>query len=190
MFIFRKANSQDIPLILKLQKLNLLKNLMPSEQQDGFLSIEYSADQLEHLNQELGIFVAQENDHFAGYLIAQTMDFALRSPLIATMVMKFPDVQYNGRPLSRYKTFIYGPVCIDKELKGQGVLEGLYSLMLKTLQGQYDVGVAFVSERNSRSLYAHRDKLGMEVVDEFECNGQRYNTLVFSMQGASSKIQP
>jgi hypothetical protein len=168
MFIFRKANPQDIPMILELQKKNLLKNLQPQDQQDGFLSIEYSADQLTRLNHELGIFVAQDNDHLAGYLIAQTMDFALHSALIATMVKRFPDVQYSGRPLSSFKTFIYGPVCIAKESRGQGVLEGLYRIMLKTLQGQYDAGVAFVSERNPRSLYAHLYKLRMRVVDEFE----------------------
>jgi hypothetical protein len=51
--------------------------------------------------------------------------------------------------------------------------------MTKTLKGQLDVGVAFVSEKNPRSLRAHQDKLRMEVVDEFEFNGQQYNTLVF-----------
>lgn len=53
--------------------------------------------------------------------------------------------------------------------------------MLQTLKGQYDVGVAFVSERNPRSLHAHQDKLGMEAVDEFEFNGQKYWTLVFGL---------
>lgn len=182
MIVFRKAGLQDIPIILELQKKNLLKNLEPQDQQDGFLSIEYSDDQIEHMNQEIGIFIAQENNHLAGYLIAQTMDFALQSPLIATMVKRFPAVQYHGRPLSEYKTFIYGPVCIDKQSRGQGVIEGLYGIMIKTLQSQYDVGAAFVSEKNPRSLYAHRDKLRMTVVDEFEYNGQRYNTLVFGVR--------
>src|SRR5512139_3801430 len=186
---FRKANPQDIPMILELQKRNLLKNLEPRDQQDGFLSIEYTGDQLERLTNELGIFVAQENDYLAGYLIAQPMDFALQSPLINNMVKRFPDVQYSGRLLSCFKTFIYGPVCIDKESRGQGVLEGLYSIMIKTLQGQYDVGVAFVSERNPRSMFAHRDKLGLKVVDEFEFNGQQYNTLVFDAGAVGTKVQ-
>jgi hypothetical protein len=188
MIIFRMAETKDFPKILELQKKNLLKNLEPQDQQDGFLSIEYNADQLARLNQDLGIFVAVEDDHLSGYLIAQTMDFAMKSALISTMVKRFPDVQYNARPLSGLKTFIYGPVCINKESRGQGILEGLYSVMLKALQ-KYDAGVAFVSEKNPRSLYAHRDKLGMKPVDEFEFNGQLYNTLLFSVgtSGAESK---
>jgi len=181
---FRKAIPQDFPPILELQKRNLLQNLRPQDQQDGFLSIEYTVDQLDRLNRELGIFVALEDDHLAGFLITQQMDFAVQSPLITTMVKRFPAVQYMGRPLSGFRTFIYGPVCIDKEQRGQGILEGLYDVMLKTLRGQYDVGVAFVSDNNSRSFHAHRDKLGMRVVDVFWFNGQRYNILVFSV-GAS-----
>lgn len=179
---FRKANQQDIPLILELQKRNLLSNLDPQDQQDGFLSIQYSSEDLALLTRELGIFVAQEDNLLAGYLIAQPMDFAMQSPLITTMVKRFPDVQYGTRRLSGFKTFIYGPVCVDKGSRGQGILEGLFGIMLKTIQ-QYDLGVAFVSEKNPRSLRAHLDKLGMKVVDEFEFNGQRYNTLAFGLQG-------
>ena len=51
------------------------------------------------------------------------------------------------------------------------------------------MGVAFVSDRNPRSLYAHRDKLGMKVVDEFEFNGQRYNALVFGVGESGAENQ-
>ena len=177
---FRKATGQDIPLILELQEKNLLKNLQPDEQQDGFLSIRYSAGQLNYLTQDLGIFVAEKHTRLAGYLIAQNLDFANQSALINSMVRRFSDIQFNGRPLTSFRIFIYGPVCINKESRGQGVLEGLYKLMLRTLH-QYDIGIAFVSEKNPRSLFAHRMKLGMTVADNFEFNGQRYNTLVFAV---------
>ena len=178
---FRKANSSDFPGILELQKRNLLQNIDPRDRQEGFLSIEYSADQLTLLNREPGIFVALEDDHLAGYLITQTMDFAVQSRLITIMVNRFPDIQYRGRPLSSFRTFIYGPVCIDKKSRGQGILYGLYGIMHRTLKGQYNAGVAFVSGENPRSLHSHRDKLGMKVVDEFEANRQRYHTLVFDL---------
>jgi hypothetical protein len=187
--IFRKATPSDFPMILDLQGKNLLKNLDLQDREDGFLSIGYSADQLDRLNRELGIFVALKDDHLAGYLITQTLEFAAQSPLITTMVKRFPNVQYKGRPLSIFRAFMYGPVCIDKEQRGQGILEGLYEVMLTTLQGQYDVGVAFVSENNPRSFHAHRDKLGMEVVDDFEFNGQKYNTLVFGTGSSRAENQ-
>lgn len=177
---FKKANPADFPRILELQKLNLFQNLEPQDQKEGFLSIEYSAEELALLNQEMGIFIALKDDHLAGFLINQTMEFAVQSPLITAMVKRFPDIQYKGRPLSSFRTFMYGPVCVDKKYRGQGILEGLYGIMLKAVQGQYDVGVAFVSDNNPHSFYAHRDKLGMNVVDEFRFNNQKYYTLVFA----------
>ena len=182
MIIFRKADPSYFPKILALQKDNLIQNLPPHDQQDGFLSIEYSHGQIERLNNELGIFIAIDSDRLSGYHIAQRMDFALQSPLINTMVSRFPNVLYHSLPLSGYRTFIYGPVCIDRRSRGQGVLEGLFNIILQTLKGQYDIGVAFVSELNRRSLHAHQDKLGMKVVDEFVFNGQKYWTLVFSVK--------
>ncbi len=179
MITFRKADPSDFPAIRELQKQNLLRNLAPQDQQAGFLSIEYNIEQLARLNLELGIFVSMEDDHLAGYLITQPMDFALQSALITAMVMRFPDIQYGAQSLSGLKTFVYGPVCIDRRYRGQGILKGLYGIMLETLNGQYNVGVAFVSEKNPRSLRAHQKKLGMKVVDEFEFNGQKYWTLVF-----------
>ncbi len=149
--------------------------------QDGFLSIEYSHEQLERLNNELGIFIAVENSKLLGFLVAQTMDSASHSPIIRTMTSRFPSVVFRSRPLSEYNIYMYGPVCIYKHARGKGILEGLFNIMLKTLKVRYEVGVAFVLEQNPRSLHAHRDKLGMQVVDEFEFSGQKYWTLAFRL---------
>jgi len=115
------------------------------------------------------------------------MDFALQSPLITTMVRRYPDLLYQSLPLSGYRTFVYGPVCINRQSRGQGVLEGLFNAMLQTLKGRYDVGVAFVSELNPRSLHAHQNKLGMKIIDEFEFNGRKYWTLVFDVKSKGRK---
>ncbi len=183
MLIYRKAVPSDIIMVIGLQRKYLLRNLEPRDQGDGFLSIEYSRDQLERLNDELGIFVALEDDRLSGYLVVQTMEFARRSSLIAAMVRRFPDVLYRSRPLSEYRTFLYGPVCIDERSRGEGILEGLFNIMLRTVKGEYDAGVAFVSEQNPRSLRAHKHKLGMKVVDEFEFSGRKFRTLAFEIGG-------
>ena len=94
---------------------------------------------------------------------------------------RLKDVIYEDVLLSSRCLFVYGPICIDKQQRGQGILEGLSNIMLQTLKGKYDVGIAFVSERNPRSLHAHQVKLGMKVVDEFEFNGQKYRTLLFGV---------
>jgi hypothetical protein len=176
-----KASTFDIPKILALHKSNLLKNLTPQDQQDGFLTIELSEQQFENLNKGLAIFAAKDNDQLLGFLVTQTVDTAISSSLVSTMIKRFPEALYRARPLSGYRAFIYGPVCVDKLHRGQGILESMFNVMLQTLKGQYDVGVAFVSKRNPRSFHAHHDKLGMQVVDTFEFNEERYSTLVFEV---------
>lgn len=54
--------------------------------------------------------------------------------------------------------------------------------MKESMKAHYDVGIAFVSLSNPRSLQAHTAKLGMRVIDEFEFGGERYNTLAFRVK--------
>ena len=184
---YRKATPADFWRILSLQHQNLLTILQGKDLSQGFLTIEFTREQLHRMNSELGIFVALQDKEVIGYLMAESIEFANESPLIAHLLKRLKDFVYEDVPLSSRCLFVYGPVCIDRRHRGQGILEGLSNMMLQTLKGQYDVGIAFVSERNPRSLHAHQVKLGMKVVDEFEFNGQKYRTLVFGVKGNVNK---
>jgi hypothetical protein len=176
---YRKAVPADIEGILRLQHENLLSLLPEEERPQGFLSIEFTREQIRTVNDDLGIFVAVQGKTVMGYLMAESVEFAVQSPLIAFMLKRLKDVCLEARPISSFSLFIYGPVCIDKEARGQGVLEGLFRVMRESLKNNYEVAIAFVSNRNPRSLHAHTAKLGMSVVDEFEFKGEKYKTLAF-----------
>ncbi len=134
------------------------------------------------MNNELGIFVAVQGEAIMGYLMAESVEFAVGAPLIAHMLKKLKNVEFDGVPLLFCCLFVYGPVCIDKQYRGQGILEGLFGIMKETLKANYDFGIAFVSLKNPRSLQAHTSKLGMRIVDEFEFGGEKYNTLAFRLK--------
>jgi hypothetical protein len=178
---YRKATSADFEGILRFQHQNLLTTLEREDLSQGFLSMEFTREQLHKINNELGIFVAVQDKPVIGYLMAQTAEFAIGSPLIAQMLKRLKNIVIDDITLSCCY-FVYGPVCIDRQSRGQGILEGLFGIMKDTLSADYDVGIAFVSLRNPRSLQAHTAKLGMKVVDEFEFGGERYHTLAFSMK--------
>jgi hypothetical protein len=184
---YRKATPADFEGILRLQHQNLLTTLKGEDLSQGFLSIEFTREQLHKVNSELGIFVALQGKEVIGYLMAESIEFATGSPLIAHLLKRLKDFVYEDVPLSSRCLFVYGPVCIDKQHRGDGILEGLSNIMLQTLKGQYDVGIAFVSEQNPRSLHAHQVKLGMQIIDEFEFNGQKYRTLAFKVGGIARK---
>jgi hypothetical protein len=179
---YRKATPADFEGILILQQQNLLTTLQEEDLSEGFLSIEFTREQLHKINSELGMFVAVEDKAVVGYLMAESVELAVGSPLIALMLKRLKDMTFEGVPLSSSSLFVYGPVCIAKGQRGQGILEGLFKIMKESLLSLYEVGVAFVSERNPRSLQAHTAKLGMKIEDEFEFGGGRYRTLAFRLK--------
>jgi len=184
---YRRAIPADFDGILCLQHQNLLTTLQGEDLSQGFLSLEFTREQLRRVNTEIGIFVALRDKTVIGYLMAESVEFAAGSPLMAHMLKRLTDGFFNGIALSSCCLFVYGPVCVDRQQRGHGVLEALFGIMKETLRADYDVGVAFVSENNPRSLHAHRHKLGMKVVDKFEFNGQKYNTLVFDTGAAGTE---
>jgi hypothetical protein len=179
--LYRKATPADFEGILLLQHQNLLTTLQGEDLSQGFLSMEFTREQLHKVNSELGIFVAIQDKTVIGYLMAETAEFAVGSPLISNMLKRLKNVVFDDITFSCC-FFVYGPVCIDRQSRGQGILEGLFGIMKETLSADYDVGIAFVSQKNPRSLQAHTTKLGMRVIDEFEFGGERYHTLVFSVK--------
>ena len=130
---------------------------------------------------DLGIVVAVESGSVLGFLCGFRCDFNTGSPVIARMLETFRGVKFDGKPLSEWKTFIYGPVCIDRPHRERGLLHGLYDALKKEVTGQFEVGVAFVSRDNPHSLKAHVAGLGMTNVGEFEVRGNLYVTLAFEV---------
>jgi len=184
---YRKATPADFAGILGPQYQNLLTTLREKDLSQGFLVIEYTREQLYDINSDLGIFVAVQDKTVIGYLMAESVDFAVGSPLIAHMLNRLKEFTFDSVTLASCKLFVYGPVCIDEQYRGQKILDGLFKIMLKTLQGHHDAGIAFVSAQNLRSFNAHKIKLGMRIADEFEFNGRKYWTLVFAVGQKAQK---
>ncbi|MGH7843742.1 MAG: GNAT family N-acetyltransferase [Candidatus Binatia bacterium] len=181
---FRRAEPRDFPAILAIQSANYVGNLSQDELSDGFLSAEFTPEQVAEMSGDIGIIVAAESESVLGYLCGFRCDFNHGSPVIAKMLDTFSSVQFEGKPLSAYRLFIYGPVCIDRQHRGLGLLRGLYEAQRREVAGQFDVGVAFVARNNTHSLQAHVAGLGMTQVGEFEVKSNVYVTLAFKVSAA------
>lgn len=179
MIEFRRARPEDFSAILKLQSDNYIGNLPLQERKQGFLSAEFTREQLAAMAADIGIIVASESESVLGYLCGSRRDFDHRSPVIAKMLEAYDTVQFLGKPLASYKSFIYGPVCIDRSCRGRGLLPGLYGVLKREVAGQFEVGVAFVARNNPHSLAAHVAGLGMAEVGEFQVQEDVYAILAF-----------
>ncbi|HUK40952.1 MAG TPA: hypothetical protein VLX11_07910 [Candidatus Acidoferrales bacterium] len=177
--LFRRATREDYPAILRLQAENYIENLSAEERRQGFLSAQFSPAQISEIAGDLGITLALVENNVAGFLCAFRNEFEHGSPVLAKMFESYQRVRFGGRPLSSYKSYAYGPVCIGREYRQWGLLRGLYEAQKKELAGQFEVGVAFVSRTNPHSLQAHVFGLAMTEVGDFEAKGNVYVILAF-----------
>jgi predicted GNAT superfamily acetyltransferase len=179
--IYRRAVPRDYDSIVRLQAANYIANLPPERRKDGFLSAEFTREQIAEMAEDLGILVAVDSGSLAGYLCAFRNEFNHGSPVLAKMLECYETVGFEGRPLGAYSSYIYGPVCIDRNHRQRGLLRGLYEEQKKDLAGRFELGVAFVSRNNPHSLQTHIAGLGMTEVGEFEFKDHVYAILAFRL---------
>ncbi len=90
------------------------------------------------------------------------------------MIADLPNLTYNVVELSTENSYQYGPICIDKSVRGTEVLPSIFNFALKQMSKHYPMLITFVNQINLRSYEAHTRKLGLDVIQEFEFNGNRY----------------
>lgn len=178
---YRCFEPRDIEEILRIQNDNLLANLSRTEKADGFLSVAFPPQQFSEMHHDIPIVVADTGSQLGGYLCGSSLAYSKKIPLMAHMVGLFKDTTYKHRPLEAYRSFFYGPVCIDRPFRGRGMINGLFTEQMHQLAGKFDVGALFVSCDNPRSLQAHTHHLGMKRLRTFEFNGNDFYLLAFDV---------
>ena len=175
---YRRALPEDYAEIVRLQRANYIGNLTEEERREGFLSAEFSLDQVAAIAGDLGIAIVTMDD-LAGCLCAIRREFDHGSPVVAKMLESYEHARFEGKLLSAFSSYIYGPVCIARQYRRRGLLRGLYDFQKKDLAGQFEIGVALVSHSNPHSMQAHVEGLGMTVAGHFELNGNLFAVLAF-----------
>lgn len=184
---YLRAKPEHYASILHLQSANYIANMSEQDRKEGFLSAEFTKQQVAAMAEDLGITVAVDSGVVTGYLCAFRNEFNHGSPVLAKMLESYDRVQFAGKPLSSYNSYIYGPVCIGRDYRRRGLLRGLCEAQKKDLAGQFEVGVAFVARNNPHSLQAHVAGLGMTDVGDFEVRGNVYVILAFRVPPKSGE---
>ena len=178
---FRCFQPEDLPEILRIQDENLRGNLTPADQADGYLSVAFAAQQFRDMHREIPVIVADLGPRLGGYLCSSSLTYSRQVPLLSHMIGLFKETSFNSKMLDAYRTFVYGPVCIDKPLRGRGLLNGLFKTLANQLAGRFEVGTLFISLNNPRSLRAHTHHLGMQHLRTFTFKSAEYILLAFEV---------
>lgn len=180
-FTCRRAVPADYPQIVNLNVANHVANLSATEREDGFLSAVFTLEQTAAMAEDLGTTVAIVDGQLAGFLCAFRNDFNHGSPVVAKMIESYDRLSFEGKLLSAYKSYAYGPVCIDRAHRRKGLLRGLFEEQKRELAGQFEVGVALIARSNQHSMEAHIAGLGMTDVGSFELSGNVFATVAFRL---------
>ena len=184
---YRNATIADIPQIEELQKRYHVSFINEEEKKNGFVTTLFTQEQLRELIEtEDGISLACDGEKVAAYAMAGSWAFWSKWPLFQQMIADLPQTEYLGQTLSTVNSYQYGPVCIDMDYRGQGVLQELFNYSARQMNARYRLLITFINHVNARSYKAHTQKVGMDVIKSFTFNGNNYYELGYDTARAVS----
>ncbi|HNP17823.1 MAG TPA: GNAT family acetyltransferase [Fulvivirga sp.] len=179
----RLGTNYDIPGILSLQERNLYSNLTESERKKGFVTTPFTVSQIEEIIKQNGIFIAENEDNIiVAYAFAGSWEYFEQWEIFNFMVSRFPLLSFNNTKITTENSFQYGPVCIDINFRGIGILNLVFEEMRLEFLKRYPISITFINKVNEISKKAHTEKLGWEIIDEFNFNNNTYIGLGFDMK--------
>lgn len=188
MITTRAATSADIPGILSLQEKYLYANLTEEARKEGFVTTPFTVAQIETIIDQYGMFIAKnEIDVIIAYVFAGSWKYFEQWEIFNYMVSRFPKLSFNGKEITTINSFQYGPVCIEKEYRGKGVLNLIFEEMRLAMLKKYPIAITFINKINVISEKAHTQKLGWQIIDEFKFNNNTYIGLAFNMTNSVLK---
>lgn len=175
---YRSAENSDISQVLELHHRYQVNSISEDDKNDGFITTAFSQKQLaELIERENGLSVAIKENKVVAYAMAASWGYWSQWPMFAHMVEGLAELQYAEQTLSIDNSYQYGPVCVDKSLRGEGVFEKIFDYSLKSMADRYPILITFINKTNSRSYNAHTRKAGLDVIHEFEYNNKQYYEL-------------
>lgn len=178
--VYKIATAKDIAGVLALQAKYHISSIAESDKPDGFVTTAFTQENLEKLiNEEQGLHIAVEDSVVVAYVMAASWDYWSSWPFFVHMISSLHELTYLGQKLDTQNSYQYGPICIDKSVRGTGVLEGLFEFSRQEMAKRYPILVTFINKTNSRSYEAHVRKLHLEVIQAFEFNNNQYYELVY-----------
>ena len=156
-----EATTGDIDGILDLQARN-------QPDQGGTLSHSFSRHDMATMIAAMPVIVARRAGRVIGYLMSSLLTANSDVAILRAMLAVYPGAS---------DAYVYGPICVDADERGQGLPRTMFAALRKGLPGRE--GILFIRQDNAASLKAHAN-LGMQTVAAFTHQGVAYNVLSYT----------
>jgi GNAT superfamily N-acetyltransferase len=134
-----------------------------AQEREGFVFAEHSLPLLRRMSAELPQAIAISNGAVVGYCLALPLSLRDELPSLAPMFDQFSRCAFRGEPLSRFRCFVGGQVCVDRAFRGRGLLARLYRQVGRSASRSYELCVTEIAVRNRVSVRAH-ERMGFEAI--------------------------
>jgi GNAT superfamily N-acetyltransferase len=135
-----------------------------AQEREGFVFAEHSVPLLRRMSAELPQAIAVANDDVVvGYCLSLCLSLRHELPTLAPMFEQFSRCAYHGRPLTSFRFFVGGQVCVDRAYRGRGLLARLYEQVRQSAPSSYELCVTEIAVRNQVSLRSH-ERMGFEAI--------------------------
>ncbi|MGF1687592.1 GNAT family acetyltransferase [Photobacterium japonica] len=181
----RRATTDDIDSLIALQTSCHIAHVSCSEKSDGFLNTVLPVELLRTvIDTEDAIFVVEETQDpqhpptIVAMAICASWGFWSFSDNLVRIAEQLVNVPYRKGPLTQSNSYFWGPVCVSKTYRGQGVFEALFAYSLNAMQSRYPFVYTYVHTDNVRSYVAHTTKAGFIFTQHIAINGQMFCEMV------------
>jgi len=172
------TTEEDLLGIIALQKNNLAINLQYDEIiTQGFVTVVHSLDSLHKMNAIEQHIICKDDQKVVAYLLAMTVQSQYDIPVLLPMFEMFSNILYKGKPVSSYNYIVVGQVCVDKNYRGQGILDKCYEYYKTCLSKKYHFAITEIASRNQRSIKAHQ-RIGFTQIHKFTAPGNEEWSIV------------
>lgn len=140
---------------------------------DGFTTVQHTVPLLQAFHDLAPSVVARDADgQVIGYALTMLRELAALVPVLAPMfdaLARLPDLR--ERPW-----YVMGQVAVAPEYRGTGVFDALYREHRRQYADRFDWLVTEISERNPRSLAAHR-RVGFRTLHRYDHSGDTWQVV-------------
>lgn len=164
---FTKATDKDLQGILSLQRANLRQHLSPEEvASQGFVTVVHDMELIRRFNDQEQHIIARHGERVVGYTLAMTSKAKDDVPVLVSLFDQLKTIPLGDRMLADYQYIVVGQVCVDKDYRGQRVLDRCYAAYRDAYAKKYELAITDIVSTNLRSRKAHQ-RIGFREVKSF-----------------------
>lgn len=176
----------DLEQILALQR-RYLRGARPVDEENaqGFVYVQHTLPVLRRMAAELPQAVALAGGQVVGYCLSLPVSLRPELPRLEPMFAEFDRCRYAGRPLTSYRFYVGGQVCVEAAYRGRGLLGRLYDTARRALPSPHELCVTEIATRNAVSIRAH-ERLGFRRVSTYADGHEEWVVVAWPLSDAAS----